>query len=150
MRLLSFEKNRNLSVETLNILDFYLLYPFLLHRASMPQEIRRVFRSLHIERPTDQFVQLPSEKSLFRDIAVFQKVAGTNLVAKGLLSREQYLSGTACLQIDEMPDSLHATLRETNSREGAFMSFLVDEFGTIELEGSRGLRALTGLVRRQP
>ena len=102
LRLLTFEKSNRLSIEKLSILDFYLLYPFLLHRASMPLEVRRIFRSLHIERPTDQFVQFPSEKSLFRDIAVFQKTAGTNLMAKGLLEREQYLSGTAQLLIDRI------------------------------------------------
>src|SRR6266702_8870704 len=75
LRLLTFQKNHALTIEKLWILDFYLLYPVLLHRASMPSEVRRTFRSLGIERPMDQFVQLPSEKSLYRELAIFQKAA---------------------------------------------------------------------------
>ncbi|MBR0719462.1 hypothetical protein JQ632_36735 [Bradyrhizobium liaoningense] len=116
----------------------------------MPAEVRRVFRSVKIERPADQFVQLPSEKSLYRELAIFQKVAGTNLVAKGLLSRSKYLSGQAMLIVNAVPDVLRASLHETNEIEYRFMHFLLNEFGALDLAGTRGLRLLTGLVRRQP
>jgi len=112
-------------------------------------KLRRVFRSLVISKPSDQFVQLPSEKSLYRDLTIFQKAAATNLVAKGLLSRESYLSGIAALVPDSIPAMLRADLDEVNSEESGFMEFLVNQFGALDLTGPRGLRALTGLVRRQ-
>jgi hypothetical protein len=149
LRLLVFQKAHALTVEKMCILDFYVLYPFLLHKASMPNEVRRVFRSLVISKPSDQFVQLPSEKSLYRDLTIFQKAAATNLVAKGLLSRESYLSGIAALVPDSIPAMLRADLDEVNSEESGFMEFLVNQFGALDLTGPRGLRALTGLVRRQ-
>jgi hypothetical protein len=149
LRLLVFQKEHVLTVEKICILDFYVLYPFLLHRASMPNDVRRVFRSLQISKPSDQFVQLPSEKSLYRELATFQKAAASNLVAKGLLSREPYLSGIAALVPDSIPAKLRADLEKANSEEGEFMDFLVNQFGALDLTGPRGLRALTGLVRRQ-
>jgi hypothetical protein len=144
-----FQKQHALLVEKLCLLDFYLLYPFLLHRASMPNEIRRAFRALQIPKPDEQFVQLPSEKTLYRELAIYQRVAATSLVAKGLLLRDQYLSGTACLVIGAVPNKLLTDLRDANSHENEFMDLLVNQFGALDLTGPRGLRALTGLVRRQ-
>ncbi|KJC48180.1 ABC-three component system middle component 5 [Bradyrhizobium sp. LTSP857] len=150
LRILTFQKDHALLIEKLWILDFYLLYPALLHKASMPSEVRRTFRSLEIQRLTDEFVQLPSGKSLYRDLAIFQRAAGTNLVAKDLFAREQYLSGLARLKMDAIPRPLLADLTELNLNEARFMDFLVNELGGLDLAGARGLRALTGLVRRQP
>jgi hypothetical protein len=149
LRLLVFQKEHSLVIEKLCILDFYVLYPFLLHRASILNEIRRAFRSLHIPKPSHQFVQLPSEKSLYRELSIFQKAAATNLVAKGLLSRDPYLSGIASLVVGTIPGKLLADVEEANSEEIEFMDFLVNQFGALDLTGPRGLRALTGLVRRQ-
>jgi hypothetical protein len=149
LRLLVFQKDHSLIVEKLCILDFYVLYPFLLHRASMPDEVRRAFRSLQVSKPSDQFVQIPSEKSLYRELAVFQKAAATNLVAKGLISREPYLSGIASLVLGSIPPKLLADVEGVNSEESEFMDFLVNQFGALDLIGPRGLRSLTGLVRRQ-
>lgn len=149
LRLLVFKKDHTLIIEKLCILDFYVLYPFLLHRASMPNEVRRAFRSLQVPKPSDQFVQLPSEKSLYRELTILQKAAATNLVAKGLISREPYLSGIAALVPDSIPAKLLAEIRKANSEESLFMDFLVNQFGALDLIGLRGLRSLTGLVRRQ-
>jgi hypothetical protein len=136
-------------IEKLCILDFYILYPFILHRASMPSEIRRNFRTLEIPRPEDQFVQFPSEKTLYREISIFQKVAATNLAAKGLLSRDPYLSGIASLVVGAIPEKLRIDLEKANLEDGKFMEFLVNQLGALDLVGTRGLRALAGLVRRQ-
>jgi ABC-3C biological conflict system middle component len=149
LRLLVFKKEHAFLVEKLCILDFYVLYPVLLHRASMPNDVRRSFRVLGIARPESQFVQLPSEKGLFREISIYQKAAATNLVAKGLLDREQYLLGTAKLVPGTIPSKLLEDLKETNLKESQFMNFLVNQFGALELTGQRGLRVLTGLVRRR-
>jgi hypothetical protein len=149
LRILVFQKDHTLTIEKLCVLDFYLLYPFLLHRASMPREVRSDFRHLGIPRPESQFVQFPSEKSLYRELSIYQKAAATNLMAKGLLAREPYLSGTANLRIAAIPEKLLHDLNEANRKESAFMDFLVNQFGSLELIGPRGLRALTGLVRRQ-
>jgi hypothetical protein len=149
LRLLVFQKDHALLLEKLCILDFYVLYPFLLHRASMPNEVRRTFRSLHISKPADQFIQMPSEKTLYRELSIFQKAAATNLMAKGLLLRDPYLSGIAALILDSVPAKLLADLRAANSKESEFMDFLLNQLGALDLTGARGLRTLTGLVRRQ-
>ena len=135
--------------ELLCILDFYVLYPFLITRASMPDRIRREFRELELPLAKDQFIQIPSAKSLFRDIAVFQRTTISNLAAKGLIQRDAFLKGTAQLNITQIPSTLLNQMRQQNEHQSAFIEFLVHRFGSIELIGPRGLRALTGTRRRQ-
>src|SRR6185295_3335019 len=76
------------------------------------------------------------------------EAAATNLVAKGLISREPFLSGIAALVPDSIPAKLLAEVENANSEESMFMDFLVNQFGALDLIGLRGLRSLTGLVRR--
>lgn len=147
LRILSWRNE--IPVELLCVLDFYLLYPFLLHRASMPEGVRRAFREVQVERDKEQFIQIPGSTSLYRDIAVFQKTAINSLVAKKLLDREAFLVGKAKLNEKNIPAHLRSRISTINSDELQFMDFLVNKFGSIELMGARGLRALTGLVRRQ-
>jgi hypothetical protein len=149
LRLLLARDDKCMSLEHLCILDFFLLYPFLLHRTSMPEGVRRDFREVHVPRDKDQFIQIPSSESLYRDIAVFQKTGISNLAAKGLFERKSFLSGVATLNIANVPPRLFNQLREANNEQHSLVNFLVHIFGSIELNGARGLRALTGLVRRQ-
>ena len=69
-------------------------------------------------------------------------------MAKGLISREPFLSGIAALVPDSIPAKLLAEVENANLEESMFMDFLVNQFGALDLIGLRGLRSLTGLVRR--
>ena len=141
--------SHSMPIELLCILDFYMLYPFLLHRASMPEVVRRDFREARILRDKDQFIQIPSAKSLYRDIALFQRTALSSLAAKSILDRESFINGTASLIPANVPKRLLSKIGEANEVDAHYMNFLVHKFGSIDLMGARGLRALTGLVRRQ-
>lgn len=63
----------------------------------MLENVRQAFRQVRVPRDKEQFVQIPSSESLYRDIAVFQKTAISNLAAKGLFERGPFLNGTAKL-----------------------------------------------------
>lgn len=149
LRILRHTRKKRLPIELLYILDFYLLCPALLHNSSMTEDVRAAFRELHITRAKDDFVQYPSAKSLFRDIAIFQRTAVSDLVAKAIIDRDRFLSGEAQLRETIVPKELLDEIDAQNASDKEFMDFLVEKFGSIELFGARGLRALTGLVRRQ-
>src|ERR1700692_3855480 len=83
LRLLSVETA--LEVEVLLILDFYLLFPFLLHIASMPEAVKTKFRKLKLDKYKDQFLQVPSPQSLYRDLSVIQNTSLVGLAARGLI-----------------------------------------------------------------
>jgi hypothetical protein len=127
-------------IELLFILDFYLLFPFLLHAASMPEAVRARFRELRVERQQEQFVQVPSPQSLYRDLSVIQRTSLAGLVARGLVDPSEFQKGIVRLDSRSVPAQLASRL----------MDFLVNAFANIGLLGPRGLRNLTGLIRRTP
>jgi hypothetical protein len=147
LRLLSVEAT--LTIEVLFILDFYLLFPFLLRMASMPEGVRAQFRQLRLEKYQDQFLQIPSPQSLYRDLAVIQKTSLVGLAARGLLDPAAYQKGTAQLNVESVPTELSRRIADANQDDDALVSFLVKQFAALGLSGPRGLRNLTGLIRRR-
>jgi hypothetical protein len=115
----------------------------------MPQDVRREFGRLNIEDEREQFMQFPSSPTLFRDLAIYQNVATSQLAAKNILDRNAYLSGISRLNVAALSSALATQAASANDADHEFMNFLVERFGKIELDGSRGLRSLTGLVRRR-
>jgi hypothetical protein len=148
LRILLADASQAWSIEQLSIADFYMLYPFLLHRASMPDEVRTLFRTLTVEKEREQFVSLPSSMSLYRELAIYQRTALANLAAKAIISKTDYERGWALIRVESVPPALAARVNEENSSQAAFVDFLAHHLGRLPLEGARGLRKLTGLVRR--
>ena len=137
-----------LEIESLFILDFYLLFPFLLHMASMPESERSKFRKLKVAKYQDQFVQVPSPQSLYRDLSVIQKTSLVGLAARGLIHSSAFQAGSAELNAASLPIKLRERIDEANQADAPLIEFLVHQFAPIGLAGPRGLRSLTGLVRR--
>ena len=146
LRLLSVQPA--LDIEVLFILDFYLLFPFLLHKASMPETVRAKFRELRVEKYQDQFLQVPSPQSLYRDLSVIQKTSLVGLAARGLIDPTAYQKGVAELNAESVPSKLSGRIASVNQADAALVNFLVNQFAPLGLLGPRGLRNLTGLVRR--
>jgi hypothetical protein len=137
-------------VEVLFILDFYLLFPFLLHAASMPETVRARFRALKVERQQDQFVQVPSPQSLYRDLSVIQRTSLAGLVARKLVDPSEFQRGLVYLDLRSVPVHLNSRIARANRADAPLIDFLVNAIATIGLHGPRGLRSLTGLIRRTP
>ena len=88
MRLLHAAGGGAIEFERLRIFDLYLLFPSLLHRMSMPQDMKAQFRALQIANPDEIFVRLPSTASAFQELRIYQTSAANYLAAKELLQRE--------------------------------------------------------------
>jgi hypothetical protein len=136
LRLLSVEST--LEIELLYILDFYLLFPFLLHEASMAEAVRSKFRELRVEKNQDQFVQIPSPQSLYRDLSVIQKTSLVGLAAKGLVDPPSFQVGIARLNAGDVPAKLARRIEEANSINEPLMDFLVRQFAKTGLLGPKG------------
>ncbi|MEH2472617.1 hypothetical protein V1281_006194 [Nitrobacteraceae bacterium AZCC 2161] len=147
LRLLSAGQNQ-IPVERLRVLDMYLLYPSLLHRASMPREIGRKFGELEIEKPEKLFLRLPSAAAIFQDLRLYQNSATTQLVARGILDHSQIAKGNALLRIENCPDLLMQRVRQKNSSEQNLLNFLLIEFSSLPLRGPDSVYRKAGLPRR--
>lgn len=145
IRLLNHTKEKNFNLEHLYFLDFFLTFPFLLHRTHMRQDQRKRFNAMRIRRPKDYFMDVPSTPSLFRDMDPIQKTAISWLAGVGIIEREAFLVGEAHLVTTAVPSELLHRAEERNQVEQTLIDFIVNDFGGVSLSE---LREMTGLRRR--
>lgn len=136
LRLLSIADQRRLELEWMRIFDLYLLYPPLLHRASMPQEVKAQFRELELPHPDRIFIRLPSAGAIFRDLRVYQNAAISQLMAKGVIGREPLKDGRLEFIDGAIPETLKARISLKNEADHRLLGFLLGPLSTIPLTGS--------------
>ena len=137
-----------ISFERLRILDLYVLYPPLLHRASMPQVLREQFKGLSIPHPDDLFTQLPSVAAISQDLRLYQNAAASLLVAKGILDKETFRTGMAQLVSNSVPRTLFDRLISGPQTGDAVVRFLTGEFAKLPLTGEGNVYRRIGLPTR--
>lgn len=126
----------------------FVLYPPLLHRASMPQDIKRQFRELEIPRPEKIFLQLPSPAAVFQDLRLYQNSAIAQLAARGLITAGDLQEGLAAPPTEGWPASLTSRAVEKNAEDGGLTRFLVGPFSSIPLRGTDSIYRKAGLPTR--
>ncbi|MBM1312155.1 hypothetical protein JQT66_18015 [Sulfitobacter mediterraneus] len=143
-------KSEGLSLERLRILDMFLLYPSLLHRLSLPTDIKAKFRELKIEHPKTTFMRLPSNASVWQDLQVYQAASLKQLVGRGLLYQSDFQERVARLVPTNLPESLASRIEVENSKNQHLMTLLVDEIGSLSMTGPSGLIRRAGIPARGP
>jgi hypothetical protein len=138
----------SLELERVRVLDMYLLYPPLLHRSSMPREVRRVFSELLIPRPAQTFVRLPSAAAIFQDLRLYQNSAITHLAARGLTAPAELQKGVLTIGRDSLPEELADRAEAKNSETAKLIEFLIGPYSSIPLRGPNNLYARSGLPTR--
>jgi ABC-three component (ABC-3C) system Middle Component 5 len=149
IRLLSAATELTLELERLRILDMYLLFPPLLHRTSMTQELKAKFRELHIPTPEEIFERLPSIASVYQELRVFQNAAASYLAAKNILRRESLQKGIAEFVNENLPSDIRSGADLRNSAQESLVKFLVNDFSKIPLTGTESIYRRAGLPARQ-
>ena len=135
------------SPERLQILDFYLANPPLLHNTHMPSEVRKTFNALKIPRPEKCFVSFPSAQLLFHKMEPVQSQALSTMLGKGLLDGQEYAIGRA-VPTEAGGSLFRGTFAELMSTaESDVCVFLTKEFATIGVQDIDDLRRSTGLRR---
>ena len=148
LRLLLSSDQHSMSFERLRILDLYLLYPPLLHRASMPQIMKERFKALLVPHPNDLFTHLPSVAAIFQDLRIYQNAAASLLVAKGILDKLSFQTGVAVLIEDNVPRELLERLRHEASGGNAVVEFLIGDFSSLPITGDGNVYRRIGLPMR--
>jgi hypothetical protein len=128
----------------------YLLYPSLLHRLSLPTDIKAHFRELRIEHPKTTFMRLPSNASVWQDLQVYQSASIKQLVGRGLLNQSKFQQRVALLIDTNLPASLADRIDRENNREQQLMKLLVDRIGELSMTGPSGLIRRSGIPARGP
>ncbi|RYG31664.1 MAG: hypothetical protein EON93_12570 [Burkholderiales bacterium] len=137
-----------MEIERLRILDMFLLYPSLLHKTSMPQDTKKLFRELDVTAPDKLFVRLPSTAAVFQDLRLYQNSAIAQLTARGLFSTDDLKMRLASPPSTGWPDTLVRRALHKNADDGGLTSFLVGAFSDIPLRGRESIYRKAGLPTR--
>jgi len=138
----------SIEIERMRVLDMFLLYPPLLHRSSMLNDIRKAFRRLDVPKPDQVFLRLPSAAAVFQDLRLYQNSAVAQLGARGLISAEDLRDGLLTVMASELPDDLVRRAVERNAAGSDIAQFLVREYSKLPLRGSGGMYRKAGLPAR--
>jgi hypothetical protein len=135
------------SIERLLIADFYFANPPLLHKTSMPEEVREYFKTLRIPRPEKTFLSYPAAPILFHRMEPIQRKAIQALVGKRLISSPAIRRGiTRLSEFGKSFVDTHLSSAST-SQEKELVMFVTTSFAVIGPEDIAELRRRTGLRR---
>ena len=144
------ETEKEIHIEKLRILDMYFLYPTLLHRLSLPNDVKTRFRTLKIKKPEKSFVRLPSTASVWQELQVFQSTALKQLAGRGLLRRDALRDHHVLLEAEQVPSRLQKRAAQHNSEEKILLTFLTDDVAKLPVGGPTGLVKRAGIPARGP
>ena len=143
-------KGEPLSLEHLRILDMLLMFPVLLHRLSLPADIKERFRQLKVITPANFFVRLPGTASVWQDLQLYQSTALKQLTGLGLLKRDALRDRYASLDTAMVPEEIMTLVVAQNEVVKPLMQFLVDDVAALPMTGKSGLVKRAGLPSRGP
>lgn len=134
-------------LERLYIADFYLANPPLLHKTSMPGDVREVFQQLPVIRPEKTFLSYPSAPILFHKMEPIQREAFQALVGRGVIDARSARSGLAKLT-QKGEAFVHEELADAvTANEQKLIAFLASQFAVLGDDSTKELRGRTGLRR---
>ncbi len=134
-------------VERLYIADFFFANPPLLHKTSMPSEVREKFQKLSIPRPEKTFLSYPSAPILFHKMEPIQKQAFQALVGRGVIDASSARSGLVKLTARGKAFVREELGNAATGNEYGLIEFLTSQFAVIGDDNTRELRGRTGLRR---
>jgi len=143
-------KGEPVLLEQLRILDMFLMFPVLLHRVSLPADIKERFRQLKVPTPADFFVRLPGTASVWQDLQIYQSTALKRLTGLALLKHDALRDSYASLETEMVPDEILKQAISQNEAGGPLTRFLVDDIGSLPMAGRDGLVKRAGLPSRGP
>ena len=142
--LLVLDEFGNAKVETLRIIDFYLLFPELLKDVKLPRSMAKYKSMIH--EIGDSFEVVSNPKRLFHELYFFQEAAIRSLIAKGVFEKSKYLEGELAITQNSLPESLRVAFENSQYKSEKWYRFLLFELGRIPLGGDSGLKFRTGLM----
>jgi hypothetical protein len=148
LRLLAVAPEAPLRLDQLRILDFFLLFPMLLHtvRLPRPSAARTALKKLASDNFVAIYAELPSPVSLFRSMTPFQELALETLHGQGYLDARNFPIGKAIRTSHALPEELADTVAARNAEQQELMDFLADHLMPMPFEGEGGLKDRSGLL----
>lgn len=130
--------------DKLRILDFYILFPHLISKISLPKDMVKYKSKLKYVSKSYENLQTASQ--LMFELTKIQEQAIKSLVAKDIAMKEPFQSGKVKIQFSILPKRIHKIIIKAKFRKEFWYSFLIEQLSEIPLKGSKGLKERTGLM----
>jgi len=143
----SLTKGETLEWDRLRLMDFYLLFPHLLKRITIPNHLRQLKQVfIHVPEP---FEEIGSPKRLFFQIGTIQKSSVTSLVAKGYFDRDSYVSEMKIVLSKPIPEEIIAQVKADPTIEKDWFKAFLELFSSVELTGGHGLKVRSKMMEHR-
>jgi hypothetical protein len=131
-------------IDTLRILDFYLVFPALIARMRLPRQLMKSRRTL--EQRANHYHFSGDPRIVFHRMEAGQRAALRRLAATGIIQRTGLEEGMVLRTPKELPHTLMELMETRSARDCDLIDCLKLIAGRIPLKGSNGLKARSGLL----
>ena len=143
--LLSAIKEHKINWETMQILDFYYVFPHLLADIRLPRNPIATKQKLKKIIP-ETYESLPNPRQQMFELKALQNETARALVAKGLIDKNLYLKNIIKLHAERVPETLHEQIIKNEKRETEWFQLLVEVLAKYPINGKNGLKHRTQLL----
>lgn len=131
-------------LDKLRILDFYLQFPSLLKRVSLPKNAM-IFRKI-LKSFSDTYEEIADPHKLLSQLEPFQ-IASLRYLSSGNVIEAEHLSKGKVSRTERgLPTPLLDAIKKANYEDSELLDFLIGPFFDLEFYGSAGLKARTKLM----
>lgn len=132
-------------IETIRILDFYLLFPSELVKLKFPQTL--LAHKKDIKSLRNKYSDLENPNRVFQQLSPFQTGAIYALAAHGLVDiRPLHETKEVRRTNKAIPEEVLAAFQEKDAVHHKLVYFLANELATIPLRGPNGLKDRSSLL----
>ncbi|MEM9359170.1 MAG: ABC-three component system middle component 5 [Pseudomonadota bacterium] len=145
VRILDCWQEQALSIERLFVFDYFIATPALIGDIKMTASFRRRFGELALPKKSNEFIIFPPAALLFHSMTPIQKRALVSLVAKEIVDKVSYETGTVVLTDVGRRTATELSDIYQGEAENIALEFMTSLLSTKEFANKSDLRNRTGL-----
>ncbi|QOV79865.1 hypothetical protein INS04_04770 [Enterobacter asburiae] len=141
------ERTGEVEIDKLKILDFYVLFPFLLSNVKMPRQHVKIKQTA--ERIYNEYHDPLNPEIIFKEMRHIQDAAIKCMLAAGYIGSDELNTGYVVRTDKELPQKLALEMKEFLDNKEPFSSFIIQSMAKFHLIGPDGLKSRTKLMEHR-
>ncbi|MCK4816254.1 hypothetical protein KA005_10840, partial [bacterium] len=132
--------------ESIRILDFFLLFPFLIGDVKLKQKDRKFRKFAENYNHLRPYARMPESSQLLERMRPFQVAAAKGLAGSNLLDADSWKEGIFATTDVSLPPQLEETITNANAEQSDLLDMLSEFANSYPLSGPDGLKARSSLL----
>lgn len=138
--------SREVEYEKIKILQFYIAFPSLLSRIETTAQVNKRSVAKVVQAEPASYAMLPSPRILYWQTDGVTEGALRALVAQGFFVRDDFINGSIVRSDRPIPELIQRKIDIYKNDHPILTEFIAERLSQVTLYGSRGLKAITGLM----